>query len=172
MKHKNVEKDGDLADAPKVERLAVASLSQLEQLSNGRPLNVELTVGGQPIMLTGRRLKPAEVMEVQLLLESALPPMLPTKEGEPERYDLRDEGYRRRVEMCRRKARALALVSAFPLFGEKVPIGAPLEQVVAAVEGANLDDDLLEALFRRVLERVVSVDEYVDFTSGSNSPRN
>jgi len=156
--------------------LAVTSLSQLEQLSNGAPVIVDATLRGQLVRFTGRRLKPVESKEVSLLLEESLPPMLPPeKEGEPVRYDYRNPQFLRQVEENRRKARALALHASFPLFAEALkaedgPVDAA--RIVAMVEGAALDDDVLDLLFKAVIERVVEAAAYVGFSSGSSFPRN
>src|ERR1043166_9911352 len=95
----------------------ITELSQLEKLSHGAPIVCDIVVRGQPARLGGRRLKPAETKEVKLLLERALPPVLPPeKEGEPARYDFRDPGLLQTSQGGRRFARALALYSAFPVF--------------------------------------------------------
>ena len=62
------------------------------------------------------------------------------------------------MEEDRRQARALALHAAFPIFSEALaaeagPVDA--ERIAAFVESRNLEDDVLEALFVRVYERVV-----------------
>ena len=140
---------------------AVTNLSQLEQLSNGAPLIVDLKIRDQVVRFTERRLKPVESKEVKLILERALPPILPPeKEGMPARYDYRDPGYLRRLEEDKRQARALALHTAFPLFAEALAQEAPNDPVDAQricqfIESRSLDDDILEALFARVYERQV-----------------
>jgi hypothetical protein len=147
---------------------AITSLSQLEQLSNGAPVVVDVTLRGQLVQFTGRRLKPVESKEVKLLLEEALPPILPPeKEGEPVRYDYRDPGYLRRVEENRRRARALALHAAFPLFREGLAAtGEPVDEkrIVEFIESRELDDDVLDVLFKAVVERVVNASALVGFS--------
>jgi len=154
--------------------IAITELSALEALSHGEPLVCELVVRQQIIQVVGRRLKPSETMEVQLLAERALPPIIPAqfdaagKETTPERYDLRDAGYLQAKEVNRREARALALYSAFPIFKtalEKEAADAPIDRgrIVKFIESRELEDDVLEELFRRVTERTVFA-RHVGFT--------
>jgi len=141
------------------EPVAVTSVSQLEGLSHGAPLVVDVPIHGSLVRFTGRRLKPVETKEIKLLLEQVLPPLLPPeKEGGPARYDLRDAGYLRRMEENRRQARALALHTAFPIFREALaaePGPVDAARITEFIESRNLDDDILEVLFNRVAERVV-----------------
>ena len=153
---------------PAAPPVAITSLSQLEQLSHGAPVIVDVPLRGQVVRFTGRRLRPVESKEVKILLESALPPLVPsTKEGEPVRYDYRDAGYLRRVEENRRRARALALHAAFPVFAEAQPPGigpVDADRIVERIETCNVDDDVLETLFRKVIERVVDASALVGFS--------
>ncbi len=139
--------------------LAITSLSQLEQLSNGAPVIVNVRLRGQLVQFTGRRLKPAESKEIKILLESALPPILPPdKEGQSARYDYRNPGYLRAVEENKRKARALALHAAYPIFSEALAAtGRPVDEnrIADFIESRDLDDDVLEVLFNAVTGRVV-----------------
>ena len=59
----------------------ITELSQLEKLSHGEPIVVELQIRNQLVRLVGRRLKPAEAKEVKLLIERALPPILPPEKS-------------------------------------------------------------------------------------------
>jgi hypothetical protein len=63
--------------------VAITFLSQLEQLSNGAPVVVVVAIRGTPVQFTGRRLKPQESKEVKILLESAMPPILPPDQARP-----------------------------------------------------------------------------------------
>ncbi len=164
MKHETKATTPPPAQAP----AEVTSLSQLEQLSNGAPVLVDVNIRGTLVRFTGRRLKPLESKEIKLLLEAALPPLLPPeKEGEPVRYDYRDPGYLRKVEENRRRARALALHAAFPMFREALSAdGGPVDEnrIVAFIEGRDLDDDVLDLLFNAVIERVVEATAHVGFS--------
>lgn len=146
----------------------VTSLSQLEQLSNGAPVIVEVKLREQMVRFRGRRLKPIESKEIKLLLEAALPPLLPPeKEGGQVRYDYRDPGYLRKVEENRRKARALALHAAYPIFKEGLDAaGGPVDEnrIAEFMESRNLDDDVLDVLFKAVIERVVDAASLVGFS--------
>ncbi|HVM48393.1 MAG TPA: hypothetical protein VMU04_10215 [Candidatus Acidoferrum sp.] len=149
------------------EPVAITSLSQLETLSNGAPVIVDVKLAGQFVRFTGRRLKPVEAKEIKLLLDASMPPMLPPeKEGMPMRYDYRDPGYLRKVEENRRKARALALHTAYPIFREAMASeDGPVDEnrIVQFVEGRNVDDDVLEVLFKKVIEPVVEVQALASF---------
>jgi hypothetical protein len=146
----------------------VTSLSQLEQMSNGAPVIVEVKLREQWVRFTGRRLKPVESKEIKLLLEAALPPLLPPeKEGGQVRYDYRDPGYLRKVEENRRKARALALHAAYAIFKEGMAAsGEPVDEnrIAEFIESRNLDDDVLDVLFKAVIERVVDAASLVGFS--------
>src|SRR5258707_9707133 len=151
----------------------ITDLSQLEKLSHGAPIICDIIVRGQPVRLVGRRLKPVETKEVKLLLERALPPVLPPeKEGESARYDFRDPGFLKTSEEERRIARALAVYTAFPIFRQALealangPQGGPIDQdrIVQFIENREIEDDVLEVLFGRIIERVVSVPAYVGFS--------
>ena len=147
--------------------LEITELSQLEKLSHGEPIVVEIEIRGKPARLTGRRLKPAESKEIKLLLERALPPVLPPeKEGGQPRYDFRDPNYLRSAEEDRRTARALAVYSAFPIFKqalEATGVAVDTRTIVEFIENREMDDDILEALFARVTERIVGIAPYVGF---------
>ena len=146
----------------------VTSLSQLEQMSNGAPVIVEVKLREQWVRFTGRRLKPVESKEIKLLLEAALPPLLPPeKEGGQVRYEYRDPGYLRKVEENRRKARALALHAAYAIFKEGMAAsGEPVDEnrIAEFIESRNLDDDVLDVLFKAVIERVVDAASLVGFS--------
>lgn len=146
----------------------ITELSQLEKISHGEPIICDVIVRGQPVRLVGRRLKPLETKEIKLLLDEALPPLLPPeKEGAPARYDFRDPGYLKRSEDNRRIARALALYSAFPVFRAALEKeGGPVDcnRIVQFIENRELEDDVLELLFERVIERVVGLAPYVGFS--------
>jgi len=148
--------------------MEVSSLSQLEQLSNGAPVVVDVKLRAQMVRFTGRRLKPVESKEIKLLLEAAMPPLLPPeKEGGQVRYDYRDPGYLRKVEENRRKARALALHAAYPIFKEGLDAaGGPVDEnrIAEFIESRNLDDDVLEVLFKAVIGRVVDAASLVGFS--------
>lgn len=73
-------------------------------------------------------------------MERALPPTLPTKEGEEPRYDFRDEGYRREAETAWRTARAMAVIYAYRI--EPLLDGA----LGAAFETPTAPDGNLDAL--------------------------
>lgn len=160
----------------------VTSLDELEQLTN-EPLKVAVLVRGQPFEFMGRRLRPAEAMEVKLLLERALPPQLPPEKpgGEP-RYDFEDRAYLRRLEENRRRARAIGLWQAFPVFKERwakqSPAEAPLsnhpdgqEALTQFIEHLALDDEVLETLFRALTQDIAEVQKFVDFILGSGRPK-
>ena len=158
---------------PRQPPMEITDLSQLEKLSHGAPIICDIVVRGQAVRLVGRRLKPAETKEVKLLLERALPPVLPPeKEGEPARYDFRDPGFLKTSEEDRRVARALAIYSAFPVFRQSFEAlangaqGGPIDQdrIVQFIESREIEDDVLEVLFGRIIERVVSVPAYVGFS--------
>jgi hypothetical protein len=147
--------------------LEITELSQLEKLSHGEPIVVELQIRKTAVRLVGRRLKPSETKEVKLLLERALPPVLPPeREGGQPRYDFRDPNYLRSAEEDRRVARALAIYSAFPIFRqslEKEGGAVDHKRIVEFVESREMDDDILDLLFGRITERIVGVSAYVGF---------
>lgn len=147
--------------------LEITELSQLEKLSHGEPIVVDLQIHKQTVRLIGRRLKPSETKEVKLLLERALPPVLPPeREGGQPRYDFRDPNYLRNAEEDRRVARALAIYSAFPIFKqslEKEGNAVETKRIVEFIESREMEDDILELLFSRVTERIVGVSAHVGF---------
>ena len=63
--------------------MELTELSQLEKISHGEPLLVDVVVRGQPVRFVGRRLKVGETKEVKLLLERALPPLMAPEGGRP-----------------------------------------------------------------------------------------
>src|SRR5437879_7212592 len=135
MAKTKTEKQDNKTTGPRHPPVEITDLSQLEKLSHGAPIICDIVVRGQPVRLVGRRLKPAETKEVKLLLERALPSVLPPeKEGEPARYDFRDPGFLKTSEEDRRIARALAIYSAFPIFRQALaalahaPQGGPITQ--------------------------------------------
>ena len=162
----------------------VTDLGELEALGR-EPFTVEVSVRGTPFSFEGRRLVPAESAEIQGLLESALPPLLPAGAGETEgRYDFQDAGYRTRREAARRCGRAVALWRAYSVFRSKAeeefkgkkaeeggtdPAQWSASEITAWMERRPLDDDLLETLFRGVTQGVVGAEAYLGFSSGSNS---
>lgn len=148
----------------------ISDLSEIEEICNA-PLEVAVVVRGKPVVFIGRRLTPNESREVQLILESALPPMIREGDKEPV-YNFEDPGYKKKKDEAWVQGRALAIWTAFPVFKEK----ATQEQAKLpnAVEIAKwignrkLDDDVLETLFAALTQREVGV--YLGFTSGNNSP--
>lgn len=168
---KNAKSPGAAGALPVIE---ITDLAELEKLTVAEPVVVEVEMSGRKIRLTGRRLRPFEVKEVQLLLERALPPMLPGKDGEPERMDLRDPKYLEEKETCKREARALAIHMGFPVFKEALARqGGVIDKarIVEFIEHRDIDDDHLMALFMALTERRVEAARFVGFTSG-NSSRN
>jgi hypothetical protein len=156
--------------------LEVAQLSDLEQLSVAEPIQVEVEMFGRRVRIVGRRLKPSETKEIQLLLERALPPALPGKGDEPDRFDLRDPAYLEAKETHRRQARALAIYQAYPAFKQGYDAQAATEggqtdaeRIMRFIESREVEDDYLEVLFRAVIERKVEASRYVGFTSGNSS---
>ena len=110
----------------------------------------------------------SSLLQVKLLLEQAMPPLLPPEtEGGEVRYDYRNPGYLTQVETNRRQARALALHASFPIFAEALAAtGEPVdaERIATFIESRDLDDDVLEALFRAAVERLVEVQPHVGFS--------
>jgi hypothetical protein len=145
--------------------LEITELSQLEKLSHGEPIVVDLQIRKTAVRLVGRRLRPSESKEVKLLLERALPPVLPPeREGGQPRYDFRDPNYLRTAEEDRRVARALAIYSAFPIFKQALENDAADNKlIVEFIESREMDDDILDLLFARITERIVGVSAYVGF---------
>jgi hypothetical protein len=124
----------------------------LQRISHGEPVVAEITIRGKGIRVEGRRLTPAEVREVQLVIERTLPPVLDQgKDGQEPRYDFRNPEYRKEAETCRRTARAMAIVFAYPMFRKQYEadggkMNAPAE-MMKWLEGRSLEDDLLDVLF-------------------------
>ncbi|MDE2105975.1 MAG: hypothetical protein KGL39_52620 [Patescibacteria group bacterium] len=169
--------------APKV--TLVTDLAALEAL-HAEPVVCDVLVKGNPFRFTGRRLVPAESNEVKLLLERAMPPLVPgEKEGDEPRYDFRDAGYRETKEKYRRQARALCLWLAFPVFKERAgkadtsPQPSPQggegvktkDQIADFIEHLALDDDVLEVLFRTVTSDIADTQKFVNFILGNSSPQ-
>lgn len=162
-----------LTKLPEFQRLT--DLSQLEKVSDA-PVVVELIVGNTPIRFEGRRLKPEEERRVKALLDAAFPPELPTDPATGEaRYDFRNLDYLAAKETNRRKARALTLYLAFPIFRDALPktTGQPPteDEILKFVESRSLDVSLLDYAQEQVSKEIAFVDtRRVGFTSGSNSP--
>lgn len=152
----------------------VRQVAELEGLC-AAPVRVECVVGGQAISFSGRRLTRAEQRRILELLQTALPPVLPPEPGSDEpRYDLRNPEYQQAKRAAERKARALALYWAFPLFAQLVKGAAPTDDdIVAALEGSRIAEELFDHAWERLNESVVLVDQRrVGFTSGSSNPAN
>ena len=139
------------------------------------PVVVEGLVGAHRIRFEGRRLTPDEHRRVRQLLEQTLPPELPPETpGGEVRYNLRAPEFLARREENRRKARALALYWAFPLFGREEVRATPRpeSEVVAVVEQAAVEDSLLDLAWDLVMREQVGVDpDRVGFTFGNSNPR-
>ena len=94
------------------------------------------------------------------------------------RYDFRNPEYLARREDHRRRARALCLYWAFPLFRETggaepgTRNAEPTEsEILHRVEHAPLDDSILELAYGLVTRELVGVDPHrVGFTFGNSSP--
>ncbi len=154
----------------------LTDLAQLEKVSDA-PVVVDLIVGGTPIRFEGRRLRPCEERRVKSLLEAAFPPELPVDPATGEaRYDIRDPAYLEAKETNRRKARALTLYFAYPIFRDALAAtkggGVPTDdEVMRFVESRPLDVSLLDYAQEQVFREIAFVDpRRVGFTSGSNSP--
>ncbi len=168
----------------KVDYKKIESLTDLIMVAGPGEIVVERIAEGSGtptgLTLVGRRLKPNEMMEVNILLEAALPTELPPeKPGDPPRYDFRNPDYLRTKIINERKARAYALLTAFPIFGEAfkaTPAGAKPhpshEDMLQFIDTLAVEDDLLESAYRQLVKCVITVDfERVIFTSGGNSPK-
>jgi len=153
---------------------SVTDLAELETLCS-EPVTVVVLLKGKPFRFTGRRLIPAEIKHVNLLLEAALPPMAAGKDGEAH-YDANDPKFLERLEDNRRAARALALWRAFPVFRQEAvkanhaAVSDELKDVLDFIEHRKLEDDLLQQLFQAVNQRTVDARAYMGFTSGGTSP--
>lgn len=168
----------------KVEYRKMDSLTDLIMAAGPAPTVVERIVirDGKDVgvTLSGTRLLPNQVMEMNILLEGALPPELPPeKPGGPPRYDFRNPDYLRQKTVNQRIARAYALIAAFPIFAtafKATPEGAKPKPTHEAmfnfVENLPLEDDLLESAYQQLVKCVVQVDwDRVVFTSAGNSPK-
>lgn len=145
------------------------SIEDLEKACS-RPVVVECVIQGDRIRFEGRRLTPDERRRLQVLLELALPPELPPeREGGEPRYDFRDPKYLEARALNRRRARALALYWAFPIFQTETPLNE--DQIVERIENSHVDDSVLELAFTLLTQEITAVDPArVGFTSGSSYP--
>ena len=153
------------APAPTQRVTEVTSLAQLAQHHN-EPIGCTLNVYGREWHFRGRRLNPAETLEIASLIKRAIPPR---KDGSGE-YDFEAPGYLEQREKFRRVARARCLVLAFPALFVP-PAGLDLDGVTAFVEAQALPDEVLETLFGVATTQPVSLVELTGFISGSNSPK-
>lgn len=163
---------------PRASSHEITSLDELIQKS-ALPVKVHWPPGrdrSQQIAIIGRRLRPCEDDEVRRLLESVLPPLLPPeKPGDEQREDLRNQDYQNRLRETNREARAYALYCAFPivhegvrkilsLSGDKQP---ERKQLVEAIQGLSLDNELLAAMYFAATAALISdregLKELVDF---------
>lgn len=167
-------------DPGQVRVQAVTDLAALELL-NAEAVVCDVLVKGNPYRFTGRRLVPAESKEVKLLLNRALPPLVAGEgEGAEPVYDFGNEEYQNKKEDNRRRARALVLWRCFPVFrerAEKAVLSSGLkppvttEEVCEFVEHLNLDDDILEALWRSATSDIADTQKFVNFILGNSSPQ-
>jgi hypothetical protein len=170
-----------------VEYREIATLADLEKVCSA-PVVVECllanTTPPQPIRLTGKRLTPDQEKRVKLILEAAVPPLLPPDPERPQaerQYDFHAPGYLQAKETNQRLARALTLYWAFPIFVtgwedykkslSPVPPGAPNEtQIMEFIESRPLDSTMLDLAYEMVTRNIAYVDEArVGFMSGSGA---
>ncbi len=158
----------------------LTTAADLVALSAG-PVIVERVVlrDGKPFgfTLTGRRLTPAEVRQVSVLLSLAMPPELPRANvNEEPKYDFRNPDYIKQKAEFEAEARAFALVSAFPFFGDAfrakgIP-NAGSKQMLEFLDGLGVEDDILTEAYEQLTKTVVGVDwSRVSFSSGSRSQK-
>lgn len=153
----NIEQKG--MEAAKV----IGDLSELEAI-HAEPLTVLYRARGHWIKIEGRLLKPSELAPVRVLMDKAMPPMLPAENpGDPPRYDFRNENYLNEASACRRKARAIALYAAFPIFRKGKENLTNQEEILKHVENLNVDDGMLDVLFDRLTRDDKEVPHYVGF---------
>lgn len=187
-KNRNRPAKAGTPNPPMAEPIAITDIAALEKIC-AEPIVLELVVRGTPVRFTGRRLKPAEAHEVQLIIERALPPR--KKEGDKEEvYDFSDPDYLRSKREQQSKGRAFAVWMAFPCFRERAlqeltaPLpahpGAPqppvlqgkvpqnVDEIWKWVSARQLDDDILEALYGSLIRAEVG---YLGFTSDNSSPK-
>lgn len=144
----------------KAAAFASVSLEELRAIC-ARPVEVQCVVRGQPVRITGRRLRSSEVETLLEMLRSAQPPRLPAETpGGEERYDLTDAGYLARVRAASANARAFALFRCFPIFSEQAP--AELDRrdpaaLAAWLDESGLEPSLLTLLYETVSAEVVGV---------------
>ncbi len=147
--------------------LQEATLADLERI-HAEPIIVAVSARGKMLKVTGRLLKPDELKQVRLLMDRALPPILPAKSpGNPsdeDRYDLKDERYMNEAETNRRTARALALFAAYPLFQtDEAKALSDRHKLTEYIETRSLDDGMLDTLFNRLVKDEKGLQNYLGF---------
>ena len=180
IKERSAKVEADVMAALPPSPVVVNDLADLESFC-AKALEVTVIVRGQPFHCTGRRLKPAEAREIKMILESPIAPVI-KEEGQEDRYNYQDEGYRKAREEAWVRARAIAIWRGFPCFREKamaealppgdalrhnVPVKA--EEIVAWMGDRQLEDDILEGLFGALTKE--EVNSYLGFISGNSSPK-
>lgn len=183
--------------APILPPVVITDIGELEKIC-AEPVIVDLVVRGKPVRFTGRRLKPMEAREVQLLMTRALPPLKKIEDPKDPKagelgYDLSSPDYQKNKREWETRGRALAIWMCFPCFQERakqeasMPLPAaptpdrPMpvlqgtkipgntEEIWKWMEARQLDDDVLEALFDSLT--VAEVGAYMGFTSDNSSPK-
>lgn len=136
---------------PASEVLTGLNLKQLDELCRA-PVRVRIPLLGtaKAVEVVARRLTPAESFQVNMELKRALPKLIPGDRPGQERFDLTDPDYTRRREEASRKARALALYRAVPIFSEAKP-GLTSPEAMRDFIEQQLTEEILNALFAAVV---------------------
>lgn len=105
------------ADKP-MEVVEVSSVDILEAACR-EAIVCEFKYKGKLWRMTGRSLTPAEKDQVDLILERAMPDLLPPAPGEGQpKYNLRDPNFLAEKQKYKAQARALALFLSYPVISQ------------------------------------------------------
>lgn len=150
--------------AADIEPRVINSFADVQSLRGGKALVVSIMVRGEATEWRGRNLSPDETKEIKLLMQQALPPVIPESQGVAEHYDIRDPKYLKEQEVNKFRAMALALYWAFPCFSAHaentpppLPANPSTDELARHFGRMDVDTPVLEHLFYEVTKSHVQV---------------
>lgn len=144
-----------------------ATLAQLRQAVT-KLQAVEIVFEDQKFVIPVRRLTPAEDAQLDAIINVVVPPIIKGKVMEDDRPDITNEDYLKRKSAALIESRALALYWCVPMFSQEKPDLKNTNDIVAFVQ-SQLNNHILELLWRAVRDNGVSLAQLVNFTSPNAS---
>ena len=145
----------------------ITKLSELQAMCEERfDIEIQIT-SNEPVLITGRRLTPAESTILDEIINSVLPPSIKGVKAEDDRFDFNNAGFIKAKKAAMVKARALGVYWAYPMYWGDGPLTTDTEAIVKFVQ-SKLTEAVLQVLWQQLQDGGVRKVSFINFSSANS----